>query len=130
MITGRSRLRRGCTIGCWRISGWRRCCGGRGITISMFLRRGRSLWGGVRWGGVSRGWGVVVVGGVVWGGGGVGGGVVGGGLGGVGVGGGGGGGGGSCVVGPAMPNGSIHPSADTLKAGNGGYLMGQEVVGF
>jgi predicted alpha-1,2-mannosidase len=40
---------------------------------------------------------------------------------------------GSCIPGPCVPNGSIHPSPDTLKAGNGGYAKGETgggVVGF
>ena len=40
---------------------------------------------------------------------------------------------GSCIPGPCLPNGSIHPSPDTFKAGNGGYAKGDTgggVVGF
>lgn len=37
---------------------------------------------------------------------------------------------GSCIVGPAVPNGSIHPSPDTLGPSNAGFVPGEPVVGF
>jgi predicted alpha-1,2-mannosidase len=39
---------------------------------------------------------------------------------------------GSCVPGPCLPNGSIHPSPDTLAPANGGYHRGPnpQIVGF
>lgn len=37
---------------------------------------------------------------------------------------------GACVIGPALPNGSIHPSPNTLGPSNSGYVPGQPVVGF
>ncbi|MDR1428604.1 MAG: GH92 family glycosyl hydrolase [Bifidobacteriaceae bacterium] len=37
---------------------------------------------------------------------------------------------GSTIAGPTMPNGSIHPSPETLLPANGGYTPGQRVVGF
>ena len=39
---------------------------------------------------------------------------------------------GSCVPGPCLPNGSIHPSPDTDPPDNGGYISGEspKIVGF
>ena len=37
---------------------------------------------------------------------------------------------GACVPGPCLPHSSIYPSPDTTNGGPGGYLPGQEVVGF
>lgn len=37
---------------------------------------------------------------------------------------------GSCPPGPCLPNGSIHPSPDTLEGRNSGFVPGSPVVGF